>query len=102
MYKKRKLRVLLRFFSILFLVLFLIFSAIHLYLGQTLRTVEDQYMEETAILYVKTGKSSPSVWNFSRWPTICGISSPAFPKASAPGTADTTTCCSWPATSSAA
>ena len=53
MYKKRKLRVLLRFFSILFLVLFLIFSAIHLYLGQTLRTVEDQYMEETAILYVK-------------------------------------------------
>ena len=28
MYKKRKLRVLLRFFSILFLVLFLIFSAI--------------------------------------------------------------------------
>lgn len=53
MYKKRKLRVLLRFFSILFLVLFLIFSAIHLYLGQTLRTVKDQYMEETAILYVK-------------------------------------------------
>lgn len=53
MYKKRKLRVLLRFFSILFLVLFLIFSAIHLYLGQTLRTMEDQYMEETAILYVK-------------------------------------------------
>ena len=53
MYKKRKLRVLLRFFSILFVVLFLIFSVIHLYLGQTLRAVEDQYMEETAILYVK-------------------------------------------------
>ena len=52
-YKKKKLRVLLRFFSVLFLGLFLIFSVIHLYLGQTLRAVEDQYIEETAILYVK-------------------------------------------------
>lgn len=52
-YKKKRLRVLLRFFSVLFLGLFLIFSVIHLYLGQTLRAVEDQYIEETAILYVK-------------------------------------------------
>ena len=52
-YKKKKLRVLLRFFYVLFLGLFLIFSVIHLYLGQTLRAVEDQYIEETAILYVK-------------------------------------------------
>lgn len=52
-YKKKKLRVLLRFFSVLFLGLFLIFSVIHLYLGRTLRAVENQYIEETAILYVK-------------------------------------------------
>lgn len=48
-YKKKKLR----FFSVLFLGLFLIFSVIHLYLGRTLRAVENQYIEETAILYVK-------------------------------------------------
>ena len=103
-YKKKKLRVLLRFFSVLFLGLFLIFSVIHLHLGRPLRAVENQYIEETAILYVKNINRKIQSINqeFLMLAIICGISFPTYLKISVPGTVDTTTFCLWPATSLAA
>lgn len=103
-YKKKRLRVLLRFFSVLFLGLFLIFSVIHLYLGQTLRAVEDQYIEETAILYVKNINRKIQSINqeFLMLANNLRNTFPASLKISVPGTVDTTTFCLWPATSLAA
>ena len=102
-YKKKRLRVLLRFFSVLFLGLFLIFSVIHLYLGQTLRAVEDQYIEETAILYVKNINRKIQSINQEFLMLANNLRNiPASLKISVPGTVDTTTFCLWPATSLAA